>query len=458
MGISNQFAIEGKVTESQGWYCLLLQQACSWYLHPIKVVVPCSAILLPCGKSRILQRDTLQEALLSGIKRKTICVEEDKSDLQLTCYGLDGNFGYPSREVRGLLKNILVTRPDPLKGAGSRVDQANAAVSVRGRLRRVSGGRDVLDDKRAILACLVSSVYSLQHDRSKNYTGTPQALAPPWWTSFNYELLDVILGNDKLRINGAVFVWNYKNHWKPARAPMVVLALRGTDSLTSDYIVDFKIANQELYKTGRFTAAYNALRNAVAWHGKDNASHGQFVEAHLFNPPFSSSTAPYKSLFGAETYSNLQEVYTVAKAGLVNLLVDAAKRRESEAEFAALGSWYPDMYVHPSDPVCSGFLEHFKNYQYMLQGKYARLAMPHESIRGVLCSSKAKPHHLIPSARLHVPADEGKAASARDAHSLTQWWSDGAVVQVQFVNLTGQEHLDHPLQIPFGGISYEAMV
>ncbi|EFJ22107.1 hypothetical protein SELMODRAFT_416924 [Selaginella moellendorffii] len=138
-------------------------------------------------------------------------------------------------------------------------------------------------------------------------------------------------------------------------------------------------------------------------------------------PPFSSSTAPYKSLFGAETYSNLQEVYTVAKAGLVNLLVDAAKRRESEAEFAALGSWYPDMYVHPSDPVCSGFLEHFKNYQYMLQGKYARLAMPHASIRGVLCSSKAKPHHLIPSARLHVPADEGKAASARDAHSLTQW-------------------------------------
>ncbi|XP_024541390.1 GDSL esterase/lipase At4g10955 isoform X1 [Selaginella moellendorffii] len=337
---------------------------------------------------------------------------------------------------------------------------------------------DVPDVKRAILACLVSSVYSLQHDRSKNYTGTPQALAPPWWTSFNYELLDVILGNDKLRINGAVFVWNYKNHWKPARAPMVVLALRGTDSLTSDYIVDFKIANQELYKTGRFTAAYNALRNAVAWHGKDNvcitghslgaavalsaarmmASHGQFVEAHLFNPPFSSSTAPYKSLFGAETYSNLQEVYTVAKAGFVNLLVDAAKRRESEAEFAALGSWYPDMYVHPSDPVCSGFLEHFKNYQYMLQGKYARLAMPHESIRGVLCSSKAKPHHLIPSARLHVPADEGKAASARDAHSLTQWWSDGAVVQVQFVNLTGQEHLDHPLQIPFGGISYEAMV
>ncbi|EFJ21989.1 hypothetical protein SELMODRAFT_416916 [Selaginella moellendorffii] len=410
--------------------------------------------------------------------------EEDKSDLQLTCYGLDGNFGYLSREVRGLLKNILVTRPDPLKGAGSRVDQANAAVSVRGRLRRVSGGRhesmlmdysvssritygvmyhkgiikDVPDDKRAILACLVSSVYSLQHDRSKNYTGTPQALAPPWWTSFNYELLDVILGNDKLRINGAVFVWNYKNHWKPARAPMVVLALRGTDSLTSDYIVDFKIANQELYKTGRFTAAYNALRNAVAWHGKDNvcitghslgaavalsaarmmASQGQFVEAHLFNPPFSSSTAPYKSLFGAETYSNLQEVYTVAKAGLVNLLVDAAKRRESEAEFAALGSWYPDMYVHPSDPVCSGFLEHFKNYQYMLQGKYARLAMPHESIRGVLCSSKAKPHHLIPSARLHVPADDGKAASARDAHSLTQWWSDGAVVQVQFVNLTDQ--------------------
>ncbi|EFJ21990.1 hypothetical protein SELMODRAFT_416917 [Selaginella moellendorffii] len=177
------------------------------------------------------------------------------------------------------------------------------------------------------------------------------------------------------------------------------------------------------------------------------ASQGQFVEAHLFNPPFSSSTAPYKSLFGAETYSNLQEVYTVAKAGLVNLLVDAAKRRESEAEFAALGSWYPDMYVHPSDPVCSGFLEHFKNYQYMLQGKYARLAMPHESIRGVLCSSKAKPHHLIPSARLHVPADDGKAASARDAHSLTQWWSDGAVVQVQFVNLTAKVVKERAFQL-----------
>ncbi|EFJ37795.1 hypothetical protein SELMODRAFT_402397 [Selaginella moellendorffii] len=42
---------------------------------------------------------------------------EDKRYLQLTCYGLDGNYGYLSMEVRGLLRNILVTRPDPLKDA-----------------------------------------------------------------------------------------------------------------------------------------------------------------------------------------------------------------------------------------------------------------------------------------------------------------------------------------------------
>ncbi|EFJ18383.1 hypothetical protein SELMODRAFT_420263 [Selaginella moellendorffii] len=174
MGISNEFAIEGKVTESQGWYCLLLQQACS------------DAQLLACSSSRSealclagglaighQAENDMRGADLILPEGMTCCVvslktrggvsseltkwkeqavadtkswllwdqEEDKSDLQLTCYGLDGNFGYPSREVRGLLKNILVTRPDPLKGAGSRVDQANAAVSVRGRLRRVSGGR-----------------------------------------------------------------------------------------------------------------------------------------------------------------------------------------------------------------------------------------------------------------------------------------------------------------------------
>ncbi|EFJ22103.1 hypothetical protein SELMODRAFT_416919 [Selaginella moellendorffii] len=125
MGISNEFAIEGKVTESQGWYCLLLQQACS------------DAQLLACSSSR----SEAEQAVADTKSWLLWDQEEDKSDLQLTCYGLDGNFGYLSREVRGLLKNILVTRPDPLKGAGSGVDQANAAVSVRGRLRRVSGGR-----------------------------------------------------------------------------------------------------------------------------------------------------------------------------------------------------------------------------------------------------------------------------------------------------------------------------
>ncbi|XP_078432171.1 GDSL esterase/lipase At4g10955-like [Wolffia australiana] len=212
--------------------------------------------------------------------------------------------------------------------------------------------------KRAAIACLIQGVYLLELDRQRHVSAPPAAaatadLAPRWWRPFNYRLTQALIDARDGSIYAAVLEWDRAAAaaalllCRPAAAPRVVLALRGTllsaATLRRDLLDDLRfLACESLRTSARFAAAANAAATAAATHGgtavcvaghslgaafalqisKSLARDGVHVDCHVFNPPAISLAAAWRRL-----------------------------RDGSAAEPAAVPTWEPHVYVNHGDYI-----------------------------------------------------------------------------------------------------------
>lgn len=299
--------------------------------------------------------------------------------------------------------------------------------------------------RRSIAACLVQSVYILERDRQEKRKEN-QALASPWWESFQFKLYKPLIDDADSCIFGAIFqLTPTPSH---GEAPRHVIAFRGTitkgDAVTRDLEMDIHIIRNGLHQTSRFEIAIQAVRQVVAtfgssgvWlaghslgaamamlAGKNTAKTGVFLDAFLFNPPFFS--APIERIKDKKVKHGLRFAGSVITAGLALAMKNNPQTGGSRSTFDVLSEWLPCLFVNPSDHICSeyvGYFEHRGRMEEMGAGGIERLATQH-SIGGLLLNVMGKqseePLHLIPSANLTV--NRTPARDFKEAHGIHQWW------------------------------------
>ncbi|KAG0449342.1 hypothetical protein HPP92_027382 [Vanilla planifolia] len=305
--------------------------------------------------------------------------------------------------------------------------------------------------QRSVAACLVQAVYILERDRQENLEGK-EALAPAWWEAFHFELTRKLVDDADFSIFGAIF------EYKPpvsilssslANAPRFVIAFRGTlnkaASVNRDLTLDLHLIQNALHQTSRFEIAMQAVRNLVSAVGSSNiwlsghslgsavaslagrnmAKMGIFLNTFLFNPPFFS--APIERIKDKNVKQGIRIATSLVTAGLSFALKSKQQVRSTTAEdtFAILSSWIPNLFVNPSDHICSeyiGYFEHRRNMENMGVGIIEKLATQN-SLGDLFLRSLGKesePIHLLPSANLTV--NLSPSPDFKQAHGIHQWW------------------------------------
>lgn len=305
------------------------------------------------------------------------------------------------------------------------------------------------DHRRSVAACLVQGVYIIERDRQENRQSS-EALAPPWWKFFQFDLYSQLIDDADSCVFGAI----YKSKDLPSQeTPSYVIAFRGTltkgNAFSRDLELDIHIIKNGLHQTSRFEIAMQAIQSLVGsqtsksniWltghslgsamallAGKRMAKTGIFLDSYLFNPPFFS--APLENIKDP----NIKHGIRIASSFLTAGLAVAAKFKNANQQgnkmpddsFLALAGWVPCLYVNPMDHICSeyiGYFEHRKKMEEIGAGGIERLATQH-SISGVFLNAIGKeshePLHLLPSANLTINLTP--AVDFTDAHGIHQWW------------------------------------
>lgn len=305
------------------------------------------------------------------------------------------------------------------------------------------------DHRRSVAACLVQGVYIIERDRQENRQ-LAEALAPPWWQSFNFDLHSQLIDDADSCIFGAI----YKSKNQPSEStPTYIIAFRGTltkgNAFSRDLELDIHIIKNGLHLTSRFEIAIQAVRNLVSGQpsksniwltghslgsamallaGKKMAKSGVFLDSYLFNPPFFS--APLENIKDQNIKHGIRIASSFLTAGLAVAaqIKNANQQRNKmpEDSFLALTGWVPCLYVNPGDHICSeyiGYFEHRKKMEEIGAGGIEKLATQH-SISGVFLNAIGKeshePLHLLPSASLTINLTP--AVDFKDAHGIHQWW------------------------------------
>ncbi|XP_059667235.1 GDSL esterase/lipase At4g10955-like isoform X2 [Cornus florida] len=306
--------------------------------------------------------------------------------------------------------------------------------------------------RRAVAASLVKGVYSLEHDRQQKRQG-PQALAPPWWDFFNFQLVHVLVDNADLSIFGAIYEFKFPASYSYGMAPnppRYVIAFRGTinrpDTRCQDLKLDLQFICNRLQNSSRFQLAMQEVENMAAvagaaniWlaghslgsaiallAGKNMVKMGCPTETYLFNSPFIS--APVEQFEDRKLKHGIRFARSVIKAGVAVALKDRQQRRRENDTFVALSAWVPYMFVNPSDPICSEYIGYFQHREMMVElgaGGIEKLATQNSirnSIGSLFSSGKeSEPLHLLPSA--HLTINLSPSEDFKRAHGLRQWWS-----------------------------------
>ncbi|KAK9103893.1 hypothetical protein Sjap_021147 [Stephania japonica] len=319
--------------------------------------------------------------------------------------------------------------------------------------------------RRVVAASLVQGVYVLERDRVKNRQGS-EALAPPWWEFFHFQLLHQLVDNPC--IVGAVYEYKPASDCKNSTegAPRCVIAFRGTITkgyaLVQDLKLDLLFIKNRLHPTPRFEIAMQAVRNIVAAYGdlnvwlaghslgsamsmfagKNMAKSGIFLEAYLFNPPYFS--APIENIKDEEMKHIIRTAKSVIKAGITVATIGRQERTTWEDQFLLLSPWVPNIFVNPGDYICAeyiGYFEHRKTMEEIGAGGIERLATQY-TLGGLFLTAIGRqaeePLHLLPSANLTVNLSQSldfKQAHGRylgfkqwylgfkQAHGIHQWFS-----------------------------------
>ncbi|OVA14697.1 Lipase [Macleaya cordata] len=315
--------------------------------------------------------------------------------------------------------------------------------------------------RRSIAASLVQGVSVLERDRQQNRQGL-QALAPPWWQFFHFQLLHQLVDDVDFSIFGAIYEFKPPSsicyYWSQG-VPRYVIAFRGTitkgDSISQDLKLDLKIIHNGLHETSRFQIAMQAVRNIVAsggasniWlaghslgsamamlAGKNMAKMGTFLEAFLFNPPFIS--APIERIKDKKVKHGLRIASSLITAGLTVAVKGQQQRPQSEDPFVILSAWVPSLFVNPSDHICSeyiGYFEHREKMEKYGAGGIERLATQN-SLAGLFMNAigrESEPIHLLPSA--YVTINRSPSPNFKRAHGIHQWWRPDLHLQAKVYN------------------------
>ena len=301
----------------------------------------------------------------------------------------------------------------------------------------------------SVAASLVQGVYIIERDRQEGRVGS-NALAPPWWTFFHFQLFRPLVDDVDSSIFGAIYEFKPPAYWHNDslyRSPRYVIAFRGTltkaDSVSRDIELDIHFIRNGLHQTSRFEIAIQAVRNMVATAGDSNvwlaghslgsgiamlagktmAKTGMFLESFLFNPPYVS--APIERIKDKKLKHGIRIAGSVITAGLTIAMKAKQQKSLSLDPFEALSAWVPGLFVNPADHLCSeyiGYFEHRKRMEEIGIGSIERLATQN-SIGGLLMGAFGKecePLHLIPSANLTVNGTP--ARDFKEAHGIHQWW------------------------------------
>ncbi|KAL5726979.1 hypothetical protein ACHQM5_000219 [Ranunculus cassubicifolius] len=308
------------------------------------------------------------------------------------------------------------------------------------------------DDCRCVAATLVQSVYILERDRQNNRQGS-NTLASPWWKFFHFKLIHQLVDDDDdPSIFGAVFEFIPPPFgsmpWTRVPPPRYVIAFRGTileaDSLSQDMRLNIGIMTNCLHRASRYDLAMQAVENMIAacgggsniWiagHslgsalgllvGENMVNSGVFLQTYLFNPPFVSP--PTEWIKSCKVKKVLRVGKCLAKAGLAKIAKNKLQRQQSDDRFTRLSPWFPSLFVHPADHICSGYIDYFegrKTMQHIGAGRIERLAMQHSrtSILLNVVGKESEPSHLVPSACLTI--NDSPALGLKQAHEIDQWW------------------------------------
>ncbi|KAI3990348.1 hypothetical protein MKX01_020407 [Papaver californicum] len=302
-------------------------------------------------------------------------------------------------------------------------------------------------DRRSIAASLVHGVYTLEYDRQQNRRGC-EALAPPWWEFFNFQLLHILVDSSDSSTFGAIYEFKHKkaNNYYSTGIPRYVIAFRGTiikkHSVSQDVKLDLQIIKHGLHQSPRFGIAMQAVQNMVsvagpcnvwlAGHslgssiamlaGKNMAKAGKFLESYLFNTPFIS--APIERIKDEKVRHGVRIASSLVKAGLAVAIKGKQDSQKSDDPFSVLSAWTPNLYVNPADHVCSeyiGYFEHREKMESLGVGRIERYATQ-TSVTGLLKSAigrESEVIHLIPSA--HVTVNRSPMPTFKKAHGIHQW-------------------------------------
>ncbi|XP_014507213.1 uncharacterized protein LOC106766933 isoform X2 [Vigna radiata var. radiata] len=301
----------------------------------------------------------------------------------------------------------------------------------------------------SVAASLVQGVYILERDRQEKREGS-EALAPPWWKFFQFQLLRPLVDDVDSSLFGAIYEFRPSNSQQNDtlyRSPRYVIAFRGTltksHSVSRDVELDIHFIKQGLHQTSRSEIAIQAVRNMIetvgdsnvwlAGHslgsamamltGKTMAKNGIFIESFLFNPPFVS--APIERIKDERVKHGIRFAGSVITAGLAFAMQAKQPKDLSVDPFAALAAWVPGLFVNPCDHICSeyiGYFEHRRKMNDIGAGVIERLATQN-SLGGLLMSAfgkESEPLHLIPSASLTLNVTPSR--DFKEAHGIHQWW------------------------------------
>ncbi|XP_045813977.1 GDSL esterase/lipase At4g10955-like [Trifolium pratense] len=302
--------------------------------------------------------------------------------------------------------------------------------------------------RKSVASSLVNGVYVLENDRQKQRKG-PDSLACKWWEFFHFKLLDTLIDDVDSSIFGAIYEFKPQPSMCNNKSPRYVIAFRGTiikpESFLRDMELDLKILRHGLHRTSRAKIATEAVRktvldrvggngskiwlaghslgSSIALHaGKTLAKSG--IESFLFNPPFPS--APLDQIINNKKAKHgIRCVGSTLKFGVGFITMNSDKRRSSNDSFSALSAWIPNLFVNPSDCICSGYVGYFEHRSEMekygagrIEKRATQISVGCEFMRAL--GMESEPLHLIPSAILKVNLTPQK--NCIEAQGIDQWW------------------------------------
>ncbi|KAJ3673107.1 hypothetical protein LUZ60_006481 [Juncus effusus] len=320
------------------------------------------------------------------------------------------------------------------------------------------------DHQCAVMACLVQATYVLESDRNRAQS---EPLAPAWWQSFNFELIETMVDPKDSYIFGAVYRYNKYNPKKTPQAPRFVIAFRGTmlegGNLTRDLSHDLLIGDGGLGSTSRLKTALEYIDRHMAQFGSEGiflaghslgssmamlvganlATKGVHCKTFLFNLPsciteekssrrliarFLQITPLVLGMAGAIGIFPIASVATLGMAAsviMIDTLVVVSGIATVTSLAALIGSFVlsvqkriketnvslysPHIYTNPEDPICKNWISYFRKQK---------------------VDKKRGPFELagfVESGVLKINSTVGRGMM--QAHGLKQWWQQGVKLQ-----------------------------